>query len=306
MLICDLHCDLPYKVLDYGTDIKENDGHFAENKLKKEHTYVQVFANFVEWDRHPDAFNYINRMVLNFKEQLKQTNFGLVTKGSDLAKNIAEGKNSAVLSIEGGEALDSKIENIGYFYDLGVRFLTLTWNFKNQIGDSCKSGNGPLTEFGKAAVKEMNRLGMVPDVSHLSEGSFWSLVETTQKPIVATHSNAKVLCGHERNLTDEQFKTICDLNGLVGVNYYPPFLAEGRETDLSDILRHTEHFLSLGGENILCLGGDLDGVDKLPKGLNDVSDTDVIAEEMLKHNYKESLVKKIMGENVKDFLLREF
>lgn len=306
MLICDLHCDLPYKVLDYGVNITENDGQFAENRLKKEHTYVQVFANFVDQGVCKTPYAYIKRMVLNFREQLKSTNFVLCENGKTLADGLKQNKNCAILSIEGGEALGGKIENIAYFYNLGVRFLTLTWNFKNEFGDSCKSGNGPLTEFGKAAIQEMNRLGMVPDVSHLSEGTFWSLAENTKKPIVATHSNAKALCNHERNLTDEQFKAICDLKGLVGINYYPAFLTTAEKCDLSDIMRHTEYFLSLGGEDVLCLGGDLDGVDVLPEGLKGVEDTDVLAEEMLKHNFSESLVKKIMGENARDFMLREF
>ncbi len=302
MLICDMHCDLPYKVLDYRVNITENDGHFAENRLKKEHNYVQVFAHFVDQGVCDNPYEYINRMVLHFKEQLKNTNFGLVTTRSDLIKNIEQNKNSAVLSIEGGEALGGKIENVEYFYNLGVRFLTLTWNFKNEFGDSCKSGNGPLTDFGKAAIGEMNRLGMVPDVSHLSEGTFWSLVETTKKPIVATHSNSKVLCTHARNLTDAQFEAIRDLKGLVGINIYPAFLENSEKADLSSIVRHIDHFLSLGGEDILALGGDLDGVDVLPEGISGVQDMDAIANEMAKHNYSETLIRKIMGENMLSFL----
>lgn len=306
MLICDLHCDLPCKVLNDGIRITENDGHFAENRLKREHIYVQTFAHFVDQSQNPEAFPYINRMLLHFKEQLKNTNFGLVQKGADLEENIRNGKNSAILSIEGGEALDGRIENIEYFYNLGVRFLTLTWNFKNQIGDSCKSGNGPLTDFGKRAIKEMNRLGMVPDVSHLSEGTFWSLAETTKKPIVATHSNSKILCNHERNLTDAQIKAICDLKGLVGINIYPVFLEKDGKADLTSIVRHIEHFLSLGGADVLALGGDLDGVDALPNGISGVQDMDAIAEALAKQNYSDSLIRKIMGENVRDFIRREF
>ncbi|MBQ7038970.1 MAG: dipeptidase [Clostridia bacterium] len=307
MLICDLHCDLPYKVAD-GRKIHSNEGHFAEDKFKPEHTYVQTFANFVDAKKHPDCFNYINSMILHFKKQLKETTkIGLVTDYKDLETNIRNGINSAILSIEGGEALDGKIENVEYFYNLGIRFLTLTWNYPNSLGESCKTGNAPLTDFGKAVLKEMNRVKMFADVSHLCEKGFWDVAELSSLPFVATHSNSKALCGHERNLTDEQFLAVKKTGGIVGINLCPYFLEEnGEDADITSIVRHIEHFMSLGGEDILSLGGDLDGVSYLPKGISGIFDIDLIANELKKLNYPDKLIRKIMGENTLEFIKNNF
>lgn len=299
MLICDMHCDLPSQIME-GFKIKSNKAHFAEDKLKKDNVYVQVFANFVDKLSYDDPFGRVNSLIHCFKEELKNSEIGLVTKYDELSSNIKNKKNSAILSIEGGEALGGKIENVEYFYNLGVRFLTLTWNNRNQLGTSShpSCSDEPLTEFGKQVIREMNRLKMTPDVSHLSEKGFWSVIKESKMPIVATHSNAKKLCGHNRNLTDEQFLAIKKSGGLVGINFYPGFLADDEtKADIKSIISHIEHFMALGGKDTLALGGDLDGIPCLPKGMNSVSDIDKIAEELAKINYREDTIKKIMGEN---------
>ena len=306
MLICDLHCDLPDKVLD-GKALANNGCHWDEAKLKKAHNYVQTFAHFVDARKYPDAFSRVDATLKNFKEKLAATTLGLVLSPADLEENIRAGRPSAILSIEGGEALDGKLENVQYFYDLGVRFLTLTWSLRNDICESCVSGDAPLTDFGKAVVKEMNRLHMTPDVSHMCEKGFWSTLETSTRPIVATHSNAKKLCAHARNLTDEQFCAIKNCGGLVGINFYAPFLEnDAGKASLDSIAWHIEHFLALGGEDTLCLGGDLDGMPTPAKGIGGIWDVDKIAEKLAKLNYSEDLIAKIMGENVRRFVVDWF
>lgn len=301
MLICDLHCDLPDKVLD-GASLNDTACHWALSKLKPENTYVQTFAHFVDARKYPDAFARVDAMLKNFKEKLATTDIALVLTADDLEESIRAGKHAAILSIEGGEALDGKLENIEYFYNLGVRFLTLTWSLKNELCESCVSGDAPLTNFGKVAVKEMNRLHMTPDVSHMCEKGFWSTIETSTRPIVATHSNAKALCAHPRNLTDEQFCAIKNCGGLVGINFYTPFLEnDATKASLTSILNHIEHFLSLGGEDTLCLGGDLDGMPTPVNGISGIQDVDNIAETLLKH-YDASVIEKLMGENVRRFI----
>lgn len=306
MLICDLHCDLPSYVLE-GRKISFNEGHWSEDKLKKEHIYVQVFASCVDKLCADNPFERGVSLVDSFTLGLGDTELGIVTKRDQLEKNIARSKNSAILSLEGGEILGGKIENLKYFYSRGIRLMTLTWNNLNQIGGSCDQlcENKPLTDFGKKVVREMNRLKMTPDVSHLSEAGFWDVAEISGRPFCATHSNSKKLCDHQRNLNDKQFEAIRNSGGVVGVNYYPLFLEKNHETaNILSIVRHIEHFMSLGGEETVCLGGDLDGIDILPKGLNGIGDVDKIAEELLKINYKEELVKKIMGENIIEFFKR--
>lgn len=307
MLICDLHNDLPDKAIA-GTNITTNSEHWSEDKLKNENTYIQVFASYVDKYKFDDPFDRVNSMILHFKSELAKTNTKLVTDYETLEKNVNEGINSAILAIEGGEALGGKIERVKYFYDLGVRFMTLTWSHTNQLGESngpwCD--RGPLTEFGKAVVKEMNKIGMTVDVSHLSEAGFWSAIEVSEKPIVATHSNSREVCDHFRNLTDEQFMAIRDSGGLVGINYAPGFLAKGGKANLSSIVKHIEHFMALDGENVVSLGGDLDGIGALPEGITGINDVDKIAGELAKINYSNKIIAKIMGENVKNYIKTAF
>ncbi len=306
MLICDLHCDLPDKILD-GASLTDKNCHWALHKLKKEHSYVQTFAHFVDKRKYPDAFARAAAMLHHFTAKLAETDMMLVKTAADLEENIQNGRTSAILSIEGGEALDGKIENVEYFYNLGVRFLTLTWNLQNALCESCVSGDAPLTDFGKAVVKEMNRVGMIPDVSHMCERGFWSTLETSTRPIVATHSNAKAVCNHPRNLTDEQFIAIKDCGGLVGINFYAPFLEnDACKANLDSIIKHIEHFLALGGEDCLSLGGDLDGMPTPAKGIKDIGDVHKIAENLAKLNYSETRIRKIMGENVHRFVQTHF
>lgn len=300
MLICDMHCDLPSQIYS-GEKIMFNNCHWSENRLKKDNVYVQVFASFVDKLVSDNPFKRVDSLIHNFKKELENSKMSIVTEYVQLCDNIKNGKNSAILSVEGGEALGGEIENVEYFYNLGVRFMTLTWNNRNQLGTSsdpsCK--NEPLTEFGLAVVKEMNRLKMTPDVSHLSEAGFWSVIEATKMPIVATHSNAKKLCNHNRNLTDEQFFAIKNNGGLVGVSFVPFFLEDDiKKADVMSVVKHIEHFMSLGGEDTVTLGGDFDGVDILPNGIKGIEDVDKIAEELAKLNYSEELIKKIMGENL--------
>ena len=303
MLIADMHCDLPLYVID-GRKISSNEGHWSLDKLKSEHTYIQVFTNFVDKWLSDNPYERINSLIFSFITELAKSDIRLVTTKEELSDNILNGRHSAVLAIEGGEALGGKIENVKHFYDCGVRFLTLTWSRMNQIGYTSDPSvrNAPLTAFGKEVVREMNRIGMTPDVSHLCEEGFWSVAEISNKPFCATHSNSKKLCNHHRNLTDEQFCEIVRCGGLVGVNYANHFLEENPDdADLTSIVRHIEHFMSLGGEDTVCLGGDLDGVSRLPKGLSGIGDVHKIALELSKINYSDELIEKIMGKNVVNF-----
>lgn len=303
LLICDLHCDLP-SVVSRGVEISSNDAHWGENKLKKENTYVQVFASFVDKLLCDNPCERAKFLIKNFVLKLSETNIKLVTKYSELEDNIKRGINSALLSIEGGETLGGKIENIEIFYKMGVRFLTLTWNYRNELGtSSADDENLPLSEFGKAAIREMNRLKMTPDVSHLSERGFFDVAFLTTEPFCATHSNSKAVCNHKRNLTDEQFFAIKKAGGLVGIAFVPQFLEGNAEmADVFSVVKHIEHFMALGGEDVVCLGGDFDGVDSLPRGIENVGDVLKIADELAKINYSDVLIKKLMGENVKNYL----
>ncbi len=303
MYICDLHCDLPDKVLG-GASLTDDTCHWALHKLQKENTYLQVFAHFTDARKQPNVFLHTTIMLQRFTDALAASTVHLIKSAADLKQNMHSGSPMALLSIEGGEALDGKTENVAYFYNLGVRFLTLTWNLKNDFGESCVSGNAPVTTFGLQVLSEMNRLRMTPDISHLCEQGFWSVIEHSNRPVIATHSNSKSVCDHPRNLTDKQFCALRDCGGLVGINFYPPFLeSDAKKADINSIIKHIEHFLALGGENTLCLGSDFDGIPLAAHGLADIGDIHKIANAMARLGYSDTLILKIMGENVLNFLL---
>jgi membrane dipeptidase len=174
----------------------------------------------------------------------------------------------SILSLEGGEALGREIENVRILYRLGVRQIGLTWNHANLLADGCmEEHNGGLTRFGRECVEEMVRLGMVVDVSHLSERSVWDVVEIPGVKLVASHSNTQAYCEHPRNLTDEQIKTIIACKGLICITFVPGFVYRpGKDARLHHLLQHIDHIVHLGGEQHLAFGSDFDGIEtKIPQ-----------------------------------------
>ena len=177
--------------------------------------------------------------------------------------------------------------------------MTLTWNGENELGGGADTALG-LTPFGREALKEMERLSIVADVSHASDALFYDVAEIAEKPIVASHSNARAVCPHRRNLTDRQFQILRDKGGLVGLNFCVHFLREDSNAHFEDLLRHADHFWSLGGETTLCLGSDYDGTD-VPPELAGIEKMQDLYELFLKHNYKESLVNSLFFDNASKF-----
>ena len=203
-----------------------------------------------------------------------------------------------MLSIEGGEALAGELYVLRMLYKLGVRSICLTWNNRNEIADGLyeKDTRGGLTTFGKEVVREMNRLGMIVDVSHLSNQGFWDVIETTKKPIIASHSNAKKICPHIRNLDNEQIIALHRNGGVMGINLCDEFISDDNP-DVLNIIRHIEHIASLVGVDHVGIGADFDGVERLPNGINGVQDITKILEELRKLNYKQEDIAKIAGGN---------
>ena len=214
-----------------------------------------------------------------------------------LCKSIDDiNKVSAFLSIEGGEAIQN-LDDLKTFYDMGVRMLTLTWNFDNHIAGANGSEKG-LSEFGKMLVLKMNELGMIIDLSHSSLNTFYDTLKITTKPIVLSHSNSYTLCPHQRNITDEQFMALAKNNGCVGINFYPDFLSSTKKADIYDIISHIEYFLSLGGENNISIGSDFDGTDTLAKGIRSVKDIDKIFNILASKGVSDEIIEKIAYKNI--------
>ena len=274
MRIVDMHCDTLLVLRMTGRDLDGINAHINIEKLRRGGAMLQSFAIFTptgpeariyRLSERPWEF-FLNSVEL-YERQLERCSADIAPMRSmaDFKKNMAEGKISAMLTLEDAVCLEGDISLVQQLYDKGVRLVTLTWNYENSLGfpnseDPEKHAKG-LKEFGFEAVSEMNRLGMLVDVSHLSEGGFYDVARASTKPFAASHSCARALCEHSRNLTDKQLRTLADCGGVCGVNFYSAFLSPGSEYSRNEeILRHMEHIVNKAGIEAVALGSDFDGI----------------------------------------------
>ena len=202
-----------------------------------------------------------------------------------------------VFAVEGGSVIG---DNIDLLYELkkdGIKFITLTWNSENLIAGGSKSQKG-LTDFGKRVIKEMNRLNIAVDVSHLNDKSFYEVMENAEK-VLATHSNCRSICNHKRNLTDDQIKLIAQKGGIIGLNFYPEFLGD---SFFEDIYKNIYHLCEMGLQNNIAIGSDFDGAD-MPKEMKDISRIPDLYCKLFQKGLSDSLLYKIFYKNANDFCL---
>lgn len=302
MTFVDAHCDTITTIMETGEALKNNNGHIDLDRLKKYDSFVQFFAAFIAPEQAKmgalkRTLDIIDRLYSEI--EINKNDIMLCRNYNDITTAVKSRKVAAVLTIEGGEALEGSLAVLRMLYQLGVRAITLTWNFRNQIADGVADEitNGGLTPFGRQVVAEMNKLGMMVDVSHLSEAGFWDVINLSASPIIASHSNAKKICDHSRNLTDEQLLALKKNGGVTGINLCPYFIVKDGKAEIKHVIAHIEHILGLTGEDTLGLGADFDGIDKTPIGLEGVQCLSDLINELLKLNYNESLINKIAGEN---------
>lgn len=299
--IFDGHCDTILRaVVRPNAHIAGTGGQWDLDRLEGVAQVAQVFAFF--WDsarvQEPSAV-ILERYYATFLREMER-NQARITQcrtGDEVEAAFAAGKHAALLSVEGGELLDCDLRLLHRAYEMGVRAVNLTWNHANALsGSNVEQPERGLSPQGVAFVQEMEKLGMLPDVSHLSEAGFWDVLETAKKPILASHSNSKAVFFHSRNLTDEQFRAIIQNHGVVGLNGYTSFIGRGTVTQ-TDLLRHLEHFLALGGEKTVALGGDWDGCDSLPQGWSGIWNWADFYELLLRENYPEEQVRDLFFNN---------
>lgn len=302
-IVCDAHVDSLPKILD-GRDFGERSevGHVDLVRLKEGGINAQIFACWIAPKFAPD--NAIKRtlILIDLMNQLleRYSDKIVLAKNIDELKQIYESGNLAViLSIEGGHAIQGEIAALRIFYQLGVRCMTLTWNNHNELADSSLNSrdDGGLTELGKAVVGEMNRLGMLIDLSHSSEKTFWDTIECSETPIIASHSNAKSLCNHRRNLTDKMIEALAEHDGFIGINFFPDFLDASGQASLDDVLDHIDHIVKIGRVDCVGLGSDFDGISRVPVGLEDCSKMPHITKGLIERGYSENEIRKILGGN---------
>lgn len=311
MFICDCHCDTLTELYNKNASLYENGQHFDIKRQIALGGGLQFCAIYVPTEvfRYQGGLRYTLCLLDKYNQEIKKLHENgidvLQVRTAEDAGNVLKHKAATLLAIEEGGAIDGSLEALRCLYELGVRAMTLTWSNRNDIADGINeeaTGSG-LTLFGKQVVAEMNRLGMLVDVSHISTAGFWSVIETSTKPIIATHSNAKSLCSHPRNLNDEQIKALAQNGGLAGITFAGQFLEEDwRNACIESVYKHIDYMLNLiGNDDHIGFGSDFDGISHPPYNIQGVQDYKPLIEYLSKY-YSDETINKITHQNVINLL----
>ena len=307
--VFDLHCDTltafmtPGRCLDTLNDPQSA---FALCRLPRGRSWAQCCAIFVP-DSLPegDVFPFFHTQVENFRRQGARFSdrVRLCRTAGEAAESWREGRTALFLTVENGAVLGRDLRRVEELARAGVVMVTLTWNGENAIGSGSQTDHG-LSAFGREAAGELIRHHILLDVSHLNDAGFADLLEVAERPFVATHSNARAVAAHKRNLTDGMIREMVRRKCLIGLNYFVAFLREDRKVEsLDDLYRHVDHFMSLGAEKCLALGSDFDGAE-LPECLNSPEKAAGIYGYLLGRGLPEPVVSGILYQNALDFLRR--
>jgi len=322
MKVADIHCDTIAEIfyaLRDGKDcgLAKNLLHLDLEKMMKGDYLIQNFAMFVSLKKYENPLEHCLELIDVFYNQLEinQERIALALNYDDIIRNQNAGKISAMLTIEEGGVTKCSLAHLRNFYRLGVRMLTLTWNYENGIGYpnfQMTEGEKPnfqnpniingLTDFGIEFIHEMEHLGMIIDVSHLSDAGFYQVLDNTTKPFVASHSNARAKCNHSRNLTDDMIRKLANRGGVVGMNYCPSFLYDVKEEKdavgtIAAIVDNIKHIALVGGYECIGLGSDYDGIPN-HKEMPDASYLPLLAEALSKEGMKQDEIEAIFYKNV--------
>ena len=287
------------------SSLADNDAHIDLTRMARAgYAWCQCFAAFI-----PDGigvegglrvFDTVRRY---FESQLKQHAVLIeqVRDARDIRGIVESGRCAAVFTVEGGSFIGEELARIHEAADAGVKMLTLTWNGKNAIASGNTTGDG-LSSFGRDAVRALEQRRVIVDVSHLNDRSFWDVLDVAQRLLAASHSNARAVCGHPRNLTDDQFRALAERGGIVGLNFCERFLVDAGPATRDDVLRHVDRMLELGGERAVALGSDYDGCD-VPAWLAPAEKVGVLYD-LFAREFGEQIAEAICFENACAFFER--
>ncbi len=315
----DCHCDTLLELSKGRGTLRSGPCHVTLEAAREYEHYVQFFAVYSNMGEHmsfaseeefqkavrdgkiqptPELYEHYEKLIRIFYEQMEQCPDIAVPCRSvaDIDAAREAGKIAAVLTLEGAEQLGAT--GVEDAYARGVRACTLTWNYPNIIGGSNVSGGG-LTDYGHEFLRRCENVGMLVDVSHSSEELFYDVAKAARVPFIATHSNARSVGHHRRNLTDEQFRALARAGGVAGFNLYANFIRDDGVCTVEDCADHIEHFLSLGGAKHIAMGGDLDGCSKLPEGISGVGDVYRIADCLAARGVPVSVIEDIFYNNIR-------
>lgn len=310
--VFDLHCDTALALLGQSMNeagsLRKNALHIDLERAARLEGYCQCFACYttpmMEERFGISPIVVFERELATIQREVDKNAdmMRLAYSADEIEENRQSGKMSALLTVEGPAGFDFDPALLENLHQIGFRISTLGWNEKNPLTGSNVTGGG-LTDRGREYVQEAQRLGILVDVSHISDEGFWDILDITQAPVIASHSNSRALCGHSRNLTDDMFRAICRTGGVAGINQYADFL--GEEPTLDTVCDHIFHFLELDPDGThIALGGDLDGCEAFAQGFTGIESYPALADCLLRRGAGETLVRNIFWNNALNVLRR--
>ena len=302
MKFLDLHCDTAGRIFYENLDLKNKLCKVNIDNFKKGGALGQVFAFFVDQQLNEDSYEEFLKLYNNFMKEIKGN-----LNDMEIVRNIEELKNAkkankigAFLSIEEGEVIKGSIDNLKKVYEMGIRILTITWNYKNKLGYP-NSGytykNEGLTKRGIEVVEECENLGIIPDVSHLSDAGFYDLIRVCKKPFIASHSNSRAITNHPRNLDDHMIKLLAEKGGIMGINFCSDFLGTESISSIEEMIFHIKHIKNIGGIDVLAIGSDFDGIQNEVE-IKDASEFNKLYVALKNNKFNETEIEKIFYKNV--------
>ena len=320
MHLIDMHCDTIGKIMDldkYG-NLKENRCNVTLEDMKKAASIAQFFAcftylgDYIDQGGYEKCYEHALEMIRFLKKNIDEAHDEIAIAHSyeDICRNRVEGRLSAVITIEEGGILNNQMNRLDSLYEEGVRLITLMWNYENCLGypnstDHAVMERG-LKSFGIEVVERMGELGMIVDVSHASDGSFWDVIKFAKGPVAASHSNCRTLCNHPRNLSDDMIRALAEKGGVSGLNLYGVFLGTQKESRIDEMAAHILHMINVGGSDFPAIGTDFDGFRGMDvMEIQKLSEMEKLWHYLKKKGVSESQLEKIWSKNVLR-LIKEF
>lgn len=315
MKVVDMHCDTILRLYDEGGNLLENEFNIDLRKMVKGDYLLQNFAMFVNLGEKDDPLTKAQRLIDLYYQEIEKNKDLIkpIFSYQDIEDNQRDGLMSAMLTLEEGAVINNDLAVLRNYYRLGVRMITLTWNYPNGIGYpnliSTKeykdlyhiNTQDGLTDFGIEYVREMERLGIIIDVSHLGDAGFYDVLKYTTKPFVASHSNARSVCGVARNMSDDMIKLLAKRNGVMGINFCGDFLKAsntgGVRSCIEDMVKHILYIRDLVGIDYVGLGSDFDGISQ-DLELKDASMMPMLKDALFEAGLKEEEIEKVFYKNV--------
>ena len=293
----DCHCDTLTKAMENNVNLYANNLHLDFKRLNLYENPVQIFAIWLDSVYLDKPYSNTLKAIDFFYNEIKNYSEYVTTDYND------KSRLRAILSVEGGEACEGSIEKLYNLYQKGIRLMTLTWNYKNEIGCGALSGyNDGLSDFGKRVVSEMNNMNMLIDVSHLNERGFYDVYNLSTKPFIASHSNAYDVCNHNRNLKRDQLIAIKEADGIIGLNLYPDFV-DGDKGNIYNILKHIDYILNIIDCHRLALGCDFDGISHCCESLGNIGELKYLYDNIAFH-FSKSIAEDIFYNNMNNFMIK--